>query len=38
MLNKSGEQLIMLFEKDIELLKFIQILEKFDWRQSMIIN
>jgi hypothetical protein len=34
MLNKSGEQLIMLFEKDIELLKFVQILEKI-WLEAI---
>ncbi len=31
--NKSEEQLIMLFEKDKELLKLIQLSEKFDWKQ-----
>ncbi len=33
MSNKSGERLIMLFEKDNELLKLIQLSEKFDCRQ-----
>ncbi len=38
MSNKSGERLIMLFEKDNELLKLIQLSEKFDCNQWLLIE